>query len=291
MDLKMSISDMLKYRDILQEKANIARAEGKTTILRAVLQRIDAIMVVIDAAFVFTITEEAPKLVQFIDVKMFDPDVLKLVLPGMSQKQLPLQGVIKFELEEEVTEHESSEITLKGKLHKILERNFVANIPEAISKYRELTGSKEPDSIVWIKIKEILSDKKLIAGWDRAITGKLVNNGPIAAFYSIKKHLKDWSDMDIAIAMNDAAKRTASLIPNENESEKLGIRTSTILDKFPENIREYLLDPTTVELIKTYAKIDDKTRMGQHLSQLGQYIAPSKRAKILTRKEYVEKGY
>ena len=291
MDLKMSISDMLKYRDILQEKANAARAEGKTTLLKAVLQRIDAIMVVIDAAFLFTIKEEAPKLVKFIDVKMFDQDALRLVLPRMAQKALPLQGVIKFEVAEEVEEAKESPETLKGKLEKILERNFVSKIPEAVKVYREQTSSKEPDSIIWIKIKEMLKDKRLIAGWDRAITGKLVNNGPVAAFYSIKKHLGEWSDMDIAILMNDAANRTAASIPNENESKKMNNRTFTIMDKFSDNIRDYLNDPLTVEIIKGYAKVDSKTQIGQHLANLGQYIVPSKRAKILTRKEYVEKGY
>ena len=291
MDLKMSISDMLKYRDILQEKAEVARAQGKTTILNAVLQRIDAIMVVIDAAFMYTITENAPKLVKFIDVKMFDPEALKLVLPGM-RKDLPMQGTIQFEVVEELSNGgESTPSSLKGQLQAIVERNFVSKIPQAIAKYRELTGSKEPDSIAWIKIKEILDDKRIIAGWDSYITGKLVNQGPIAAFYAIKKHLNDWSDMDISILMNDAAKRTAGRIPNEEDSKKLNNRTFGIMDKFPANIRDYLNDPTTVDVIKTYAKIDDRTRMGQHLAQLSQVIAPSKRAAILTRKEYVEKGY
>lgn len=284
---------MFKYRDVLQEKANAARNEGKTSLLNAILKRIDAIMVIIDAAFMYTVNKEAPTLVQFIDAKMFDPDALRIVLPQYKNLQLPQQGKINFSIVEEVVEDSGTQMPLglKEQMQKILERNFVSKIPEAVAKYKELTNSNEPDSIVWIKIKDMLEDKRLIVGWDRAITGKLINRGPIEAFYSIKKHLKDWSDMDICIVLEDATKRTAKHIPVETESEKILNRSFGIMEKFQSNIRDFLNDQPTLEAIKQYAGIEDKTKAGQHMAQLAQFLVPSKRAKILTRKEYIEKGY
>lgn len=290
MNLEMSTSDMLKYHEILQKKAEVARKTGKQTMLDAVLKRIDAIEIIIDAAFMYTMKESAPQIAQLIDVKMIDIDALKFVLGPSKILALPMQGEINFNVVEE-EETFSNTATLKGSLEQILSRNFTSRIPEAIAKYRELTGSKEPDAVVWIKIKESLDDHRLIPGWDRSITHKLINNGPIVAFHAIKKHVPDWSDLDVCIALDDATQRTVKRIPEKKESEKMNNRTFSIMNSFPKNIREYLDDEPTAQVIKSYIGLEDKTRMGQYMATLANVIAPSTRAKILTRKEYVEKGY
>lgn len=291
--LPMTISDMLKYRDILQEKADYARNTGKQSMLDAVLKRIDAIMVFIDAAFMMTINEKMPSLMQFVDIKMFDHDALKAVLPQNKYKALPIQGVINFSIVDEAqsTTEGMTPLTLKGAMQEILKRNFVEEIPKAVKTYRQMTNSKEPDSIVWIKIKELLSDNRLILGWDRVIASKLVKEGPIPAFYAIKKHLKDWSDIDISIMIDDATQKAVLQVKDKDEAHELNKNTFNALEGFKDNIREYLKDDDVLKTIKSYTGIDDKTRIGQHLASMSDFLVPSKRAKILTRKEYIEKGY
>ncbi len=287
----MSISDMLKYHDILAQKVEVARKSGKQKMLSAVLARIDAIEILIDAAFMYTAKEAMPQIATLIDVNMLDRDALSFILGPSKAGLIPQHGMLTLKFDDEVEEANHEPATLKEEMAEILRKNFVGRIPDAVKRYRELTGCKEPDSIIWMKIKDILSDKPLIAGWDRSITAKLINNGPVVAFYAIKKHLSNWSDIDVAIIMNDAAKRTSKSIPEEKKSKEMDTRTFKILDKFPEGIRDYLADEQTIETIKTYVGLEEKSQIGRHMAELAKIVAPSTRAKILTRKEYIEKGY
>jgi hypothetical protein len=291
MDLNMSISDMLKYREILAQKVEAARNSGNQKMLSAILKRIDAIDILIDAAFMHTAKEAMPQIATLIDVNMLDREALTFVLGPNKSGLIPQHGMLRLKFDDETEEVSHEPTTLKEEMAEILRKNFVGRIPDAVKRYRELTGCNQPDSIVWMKIKDILSDKPLIAGWDRSITAKLINNGPVVAFYSIKKHLTDWSDMDIAIVMNDAAKRTSKSIPEEKKSKEMDTRTFGILDKFPQGIRDYLADEQTIDAIKTYAGLKEKSQIGRHMAELAKIVAPSTRAKILTRKEYIEKGY
>ena len=288
----MSVTDMLKYHDMLSVKAEEARKSGRQNVLDSVLKRMDAIWVMIDAAFLYTTKEAMPQIAQLIDVKLFDFDLLKLVLGPAKFKNLPVQGKINFEVVEETQETSRVPRTnLAESLAEILKRNFVEQIPLAIRKYREVTGSKEPDSIAWINIRNTLGDVKMMNNWDRVITNKLISAGPVVAFQSVKKHLMNWSDMDIAILIDDATQRAAKLVPTEEEKQTLNNRTFNVLDSFRKSVRDYVNDDVSVSALKSLEPIEDKTRVGQRMSEIAKYLSPSTRVQMLARKEYIEKGY
>ena len=289
-NLQMNISEMLKYREILEKKRDESRVSGRQPMLSATLKRIDLIDMMLDAALLNTLGEAQSYLLRTVDTNMFDVIALQGVIGPIRFKSLPSQGMLNFEVVEEVTE-ESKHESIKSELKEILKRNFVQNIPAAVDKYRELTGSKSPNSKVWIEVKEMLPENNLIGGWDRILCKNVIEKGGVYTFCQVKKHLQDWDDVDIAILLNDAVVKAASQQESEKKMEAYKHRAMGVLELGPNNIKDFLEDQITISAVKGFEGVQDIKTVKRRVHQITNVLAPSKRAEILKRREYVEKGY
>lgn len=288
-NFRMSISEMFKYREILEKKRDDARMSGRQEQLTSTLMRIDFIDMMLDAALMATIGEAQPFLLKVIDSSMFDASALKTIMEPSRLKALPVQGSLNFEIVEEAHVVNQDE-ELKNAMKEILRRNFVQEIPRAVEKYRELTGSKEPDAKVWIKIKEMMTDNSLIGGWDRILCNNVIEKGSIFTFCQVKKHMKNWKDIDIAILINDAVEKACRQQASEKEAKEKLERSMGVLELSPQNAKDYIEDGLSVPVLIGCEGIDSKMA-ARRIHQIANILSPSKRSEIIKRKEYVERGY
>lgn len=284
-DLNMSIGEMLKYREILSEKADKARQSGNTRMLNPTLMRMDQIDMLIDIAFQSTVMSHQPFLAKMIDINMFDRDALKSILEPARLLGLPTQGCLNFQAVEDVVDQQPDENRLTSELVEMLKRNFTGRINDAVSRYREVTGTKEPDAKVWIKIKDLVASNTLVRNWDKVICNKVIEEGPVTGFFMAKKHLPNWSDVDLALLIDNAVMRATE------DSVERREKALKIMEDAPGYISLYMRDKEALGAIEAYEKLHDPTEVGQRMSAITRMIAPSKRARLLSKKEYVEKGY
>lgn len=284
-DLNMSIGEMLKYREILSEKADKARQSGNQRMLNPTMMRMDQIDMLIDIAFQSTVMSHQPFLAKMIDINMFDRDALKSILEPARLLGLPTQGYLNFQAVEDVVDQQPDENKLTSELIEMLKRNFTSRINDAVSRYREVTGTKEPDAKVWIKIKDLVANNTLVRNWDKVICNKVIEEGPVTGFFMAKKHLPNWSDIDLAILIDNAVMRATE------DSVERRKRVIGIMEAAPKDVPLYLQSASTVGAIEAYEKLKGKKEIGQRIAIITKMIAPSKRAELLSKKEYVEKGY
>ena len=253
--------------------------------LNPTMMRMDQIDMLIDIAFQSTVMSHQPFLAKMIDINMFDRDALKSILEPARLLGLPTQGYLNFQAVEDVVDQQPDENKLTSELIEMLKRNFTSRINDAVSRYREVTGTKEPDAKVWIKIKDLVANNTLVRNWDKVICNKVIEEGPVTGFFMAKKHLPNWSDIDLAILIDNAVMRATE------DSVERRKRVIGIMEAAPKDVPLYLQSASTVGAIEAYEKLKGKKEIGQRIAIITKMIAPSKRAELLSKKEYVEKGY
>lgn len=288
-NFRMSISEMFKYREILEKKRDEARLAGRSQQLTSTLMRIDFIDMMLDAALMATIGEAQPFLLKVIDSSMFDTSALGLIVEPKRLKALPIQGSLNFEIVDENNVEVANE-ELKNAMKEILRKNFVQEIPRAVEKYRELTGSKKPNSKIWIEIKDLLYENSLISGWDRVLCNSIAEKGSIYAFCQVKKHMKNWEDIDIAILINDAVEKACKKRNEDKEIKSKFERSISVLELSPNNIKDYINDGISLSILSNCEGVDQNFAK-KRISQIANIVSPSRREQVIKRKEYVEKGY
>lgn len=288
-DLSMSIGEILKYREILSEKVEKARKSGNMTTLNPTLVRMDQIDMLIDIAFQSTVMKHQPYLEKLIDIRMFDREALKSILSPARYLQLPTQGILNFTAVEDVSGESVSgntkEAKLTAELVELLKRSFTKRIDDSVVKYREETGSKEPNAKVWIKIKDLVAENTLVRNWDKVICDKIIEEGPVMGFFMAKKHLPTWNDVDIALLVDNAVMRSTDGNPARRE------RVIGILEAAPGDVKGYMNSEASLKALLDNENLQDKKLLGRRIAEITRICAPSKRAEVLSKKEYVEKGY
>lgn len=291
--LSLSVDQMLRYHEILDNEMEIARSGGHSTKLEAIMKRRTAIQMMIDTALFNTIEEKAPELK--IDMNMFDMKALALVLPGVNLKALGQQVTIEFTESEDVTPTPAHNGDLRSQLYELLKNNFVQKIPEAIQLFNASTGKNLKPADAWKEIKLLVSEIPHFKVWDGSIATKMRNEGPIMAYVAVKKHLKDWSDFDISRVVEDAIKNTIAHPKTPfTEAKELD---NLLSNPFPRNqIKAWASNPCISEVVKSYiAENADNNNSRSIAEYVIAVMDPSKRDKIEKgtggRKPYVEKGY
>jgi len=303
----MTPTELLALRMVMNEKLTIARDGGQQKKVDTILKRIDTIDMMLDTILFDDLEATLPTLK--IDIDMFTPAEIKAIIPGWdaSRALMPGQTTIDFEVVEEVvkliTEDEPKpgvRVAVEGEdivtqLSDILKKNFVSEIPKAVERYREITGCKDPDGVVWVKISKLLSDNRLIPIWHGSVRNVLLEKGSVPAFWNVKKHLKGWSDLDIAIVVNNAAMAGLETVAaSKYESTRYALDAQ--LESAPLAIKALAVDHEIIDIIRQYLglPLGKKVPNGdliKSLTTITDFCAPSKRADIVKRPKYVEMGY
>ena len=315
----LTVDQLFEYRKILKEKEGYARASGDNEMLKACQNRVTMVDVILDDAFMGTATAALPTL--NIDFSMFKPVELKKLLPMLNLAKLPTQGLLDFNVkttEQVLSEEEARKAKKKSKLGdgaedaviiipttagtereieilKLISSNVTKNIPSAIDLAREEYGMPEaPNFRVYEKIRELAAKEKRdrnVSIWEASIAQKVIELGPVYAFFHVKKHLA-WNNIDISLLIESAvrgrfveepAKLEHGLAILENGNSKVRMKEYLEDERISGIVKEMLGDSKEKPVVPQ--------QMYQLLGELTKSCVPSKRKQLLKRKEYVEKGY
>jgi hypothetical protein len=306
----MTPTELMGVRAIYKEKLTEAVKLGYATKAVALHKRIDSIDIMLDSLLMGDMEAAMPTI--RIDLNMFTMQELKKLMPGFDPTKVLMSGenTIDFGVVEDVeseevveeqhtpvTEEETAEIGIVEQLNEVLKKNFVAQIPEAIKLFRQITGNTDPDGIAWIKVSNLLKGvNRLLPLWYNRLRHNLLEDGSIKAFWQVKKNLKTWTDMDIAILLKNALDESIESIEDVNTLLTTRDKVCHILHQGPVRIKELAESQDNIDLIKSMLGIpatgkvkgDDVMKCVTLITNL---CSPEKRAEILKRKPYVEKGY
>ena len=289
MKFEMTPAEMLEFHSLLEKRHSKARTVKEKDFLE---KQMDAVYLVLSAALQFTIGSNVENIAKALMSSEIDKDLLSLVVGPDRVKAISMvaQQEIEFTtvetIEERVTKENYKQYPLKKQLDFLVSHSFTRNIAEAVDLFNEMNKSKLTNAKSWIAIRESYKNHEPFELWDKFITDSLVNYGAVRTFLSIKKHLKDWDDMDIAIIMNDAIERKLAKAPEGRVEQVRGILT----DKY--NTKKYWIDDApTMECLGKIENISDHKAACQRVDAIMKYCNPIKREVLLKRKEYAEKGY
>jgi len=303
----MTPTELLGLRVVLKDKLYECVHSGQATKALSIRKRIDVIDIMLDSILMNDMETVMPTI--RIDLNMFTLAEIKVLLPNFdaSKALMPGQTEMDFEVAEVVEEapeekpaNPSPEITdestMVEQLNEILKKDFVAQIPVAVDLFRKLTNSTDPDGVAWIKVSKLLKGvHKNLPLWYGRLRENLIDEGPIKAFYQVQKHLPTWSDIDIAILLHNALEEAMDTVATgKYESTRMSI--DMILEKGPSDVKAYAEIDRNVDIIKSILGIPvgkkiEEDKLMKHLTSILNMCSPTKRAKILERKPYVEKGY
>lgn len=280
-ELKMTVQEMLEFHKLLERK--LGRIKSNTQ-AEFVEKQMTVIWGMLSAALFKTAEELMPTVTNVLMAQDIDRKLLAEIVGIDRVNALPTRGTLELKFEEIEDVSESNE--LKSKLELLVQKSFAKNIPEAVRIYKEKTGSTKPNGICWLEIRKMFPDNYPFKMWDKHITTQLVNDGPISAFFSVKKHLKDWDDADIAIVMNNAieSRKADDTSVVDRVDTTLGLCTSRMY------VKGYLEEKPLIEMLKGFEPVPDHL-IGKRVKEILNICNPEERAKILSKKEYVEKGY
>ncbi len=284
-NLNMTVTEMLQFHDLLEKKLERTTASKQRLFIE---QQIELVFGMLSGALFMTASVAMPQINRTLSAAKIDKELLSIVIG--ENRMLAFSNIvdkqtdIQFELVREI-EEPCYETELKKRIYPLVSRNFVKNIPNAVDLYRELTNSKLPVSKCWIEIKKMFPDNLHFSFWGKHLSSTIVEDGPIKTFIEVKKNLSGWSDMDIAIIIQDAIDSYTSSASKE--------KVEAIMDdiKHKYTVKEYLFGDKNVELLKELEGISDTTVTGRRIAQIFSVINPERRNDLLKRKEYVESGY
>ena len=104
-------------------------------------------------------------------------------------------------------------------------------------------------------------------------------------FFMAKKHLPTWNDVDIALLVDNAVMRSTDGNPARRE------RVIGILEAAPGDVKGYMNSEASLKALLDNENLQDKKLLGRRIAEITRICAPSKRAEVLSKKEYIEKGY
>lgn len=307
----MTPTELMELRKVLKEKHSIAVHAGHVKKAIATLKRVDIIDMMLDSILMSDIETVMPVL--RIDLNMFTVKEIQTLLPNFDASKALMSGEstmeIDFQMAEDIVKSEvvedeptpgvqapAAEDDIVEKLLEIMKRDFIAQIPAAIGAFREATKSTKPDGLLWLEVAKLLEGKhRHIPIWNSRLRHTLIEDGVVSAFCQVKKHLKDWRDIDVAILLQNAVESSLTDVAQAKYAET-EMRIKNALENGPSLVKFYAEKPLTVDLVKAYLGIPFEKKaqandLMKAITTITSFCAPSKRAAISKRKEYVEMGY
>jgi hypothetical protein len=289
MKFEMTAKEMLEFHSLLEKRFLKARSSKEKDFLE---KQMDAVYLVLSAALQFTIGNNVENIAKALAPSEIDKDLLSLVVGPDRMRAITMgaQQVIEFTpvetINERVTKDNYKQYPEKKQLDFLMSHSFTKNIAEAVEIFNSMNKSALPNAKAWIAIREAYKNHEPFELWDRYIVNTLLNDGAPKAFLSIKKHLKSWSDMDVALIMNDSINRRTPL-----EKEGRPMMVVDTLSKVSSMKNYYINDPKTISFISEVEGLSDRTAVCRRIDSIIKHCSPLKRNELLKRKDYEEKGY
>ena len=222
------MKDMLEYRKILERKRDKLLTDfgDQDARYQRIQRQCDIMDVVFDTVWVASVLEVAPQFAALTG-RDFDLPSLTLAIGEFSSATIKDDTQVKIDfkaaaVDTEAEPVENKEVTTKTpevskpaedvadfvvEIQKMLSKSFAKNIEPAIELYLKGTGKKILPADAWTEIKDLLTDNKLIKGWDIYVANQFRMANPLAAFLAIKKWVPTWNDVEIGRIAEDALKR------------------------------------------------------------------------------------
>ncbi len=282
----MNMDHMFKYREILVAKSELARQCGNQRQLNALLKSITAIDVMLESALMATVDKCMPEIKFNLD--MFDSTSLQFLMPNVNIALLPkdTQVTLKFDSEDETLPNGDEKASTVSIIEGLLKSNFTSNIETAVNLYIEKIDASASLAEAWLSIVALFPEREVFKVWHNYLTSIFRTQGPIVAFASAKKHLKQWDDLEVA-------KFIGKLIEDRIATEPYSIANElqNAMNPTQAQIYGYIEDKKISSLIDKMNLENIKSKQ-EFVHRVVAYCNPSKREQIeKRRKNYVEKGY
>lgn len=285
MNFNMSIDEMFRFYALLEKRLELSKSNNERDFIK---NQMDTIYGVLSVSLALTVNESLPKMISSIEASKLDRNILGLVVGTERLKSIPENGVIDFTVSEDVTSRDRTmvivgEADLRDILKPLASHSFAKNIEKAVVIYKDNMMFDGSNVKAWENIKSMFPENDYIYKmWADHITGSIASVGPIYAYKEVKKHVKTWSNDDVAEML--------SMLIDESRSEKKEKAANVFVHSL-RNTVAYLKDPADHEVVKTLFNLSEKTK--EDKKRVGATIVEilkscDKVAK--TRKEYVEKS-
>ena len=285
MNFNMSIDEMFRFYALLEKRLELSKSNNESDFIK---NQMDTIYGVLSVSLALTVNESLPKMISSIEASKLDRNILSLVVGSERMKSIPENGVIDFTVSEDVTNVDRTMVLVsEGDLRDILKplasHSFAKNIEKAVAIYKEKMLFDESNVKAWDNIKNMFPENDYIYKmWADHITSSIAVYGPIYAYKEVKKHVKTWS--------NDEVAEMLSMLIDESKSEKKEKAENVFMHSL-RNTVAYVQDPADQDAIKTLFGLGGKTKEEKKkvTSTIVEIIKSCDKV-ARTRKGYIEKS-